>query len=46
MEWLIVLICVPLALIIYFGIIRPMLIPLTRRIPTGREYRATLGSKF
>lgn len=45
MEWLIFLICVPIALLIYFGIVRPLIIPLTHRIPTGREYRPTLGVK-
>lgn len=46
MEILILLVCVPVGMLIYFCIVRPLLIPLTQRIPTGREYRATLGTKF
>lgn len=42
---IIILFCVPVALLIYFVIVKPLLIPLTQRIPTGREYRPTL-SKF
>lgn len=34
--------CVPVGLAIYFGLVRPFLIPLDWRIPTGRAYRATL----
>lgn len=45
MRVLILLTCVPIGIAIYFVIVRPLIIPLTHRIPTGREYRPTL-SKF
>ncbi len=45
MEILILLVCVPVGMLIYFCIVRPLLIPLTQRIPTGREYRATLSAR-
>lgn len=32
------------ALAIYFGIVRPLLIPLEWQIPNGRAYRASLGA--
>lgn len=38
----ILLLCVVGGLAIYFGIVRPLAVPLSSRIPTGREYRATL----
>lgn len=28
---------------IYFAIVKPLLVPLTSRIPTGREYRPTFS---
>ncbi len=30
---------------IYFIIVRPFLMPLTQRIPTGKAYRPNLGAK-
>lgn len=45
MEVLIVLFCVPIAIGIYRVIVKPFITPLSRRIPTGKEYRATLGVK-
>lgn len=31
---------------LYFGIVRPLLIPLSWRIPTGRAYRPTFGGRY
>lgn len=43
---LVLLGCVLAGLLIYFVLVRPFVVPLTRRIPTGRQYRATLtGSR-
>lgn len=36
--------CTVAALVIHFVIVRPFLIPLTQRIPTGRAYQPTLGA--
>jgi hypothetical protein len=38
----IVLGCIALGCLIYFAIVRPLLIPIEWRIPTGKAYRATL----
>lgn len=45
MEFVIFGCCVVIGLGIYYAIVKPLLIPLTSRIPTGREYRASLGVK-
>lgn len=37
---LLLLVCSAVALGIYFMILRPFLLPLTSRIPNGRQYRA------
>lgn len=42
MNFIVLLVCIPVGLAIYFGLVRPFLIPLDWRIPTGRAYRATL----
>lgn len=39
------LVCVVVGLALYFGVVRPFVVPLTQRIPTGRAYRATLGAR-
>lgn len=36
--------CALAGLAIHFAIVRPFLLPLTERIPTGRAYRPTLGA--
>lgn len=36
--------CVVAGLVIYFGVVRPFLIPLEWQIPTGRAYRPTFGA--
>lgn len=36
---IVLLICIPAGLAIYFGIVRPLLIPIEWRIPTGKAYR-------
>lgn len=43
MNWVILLLCVPAAIGIYVLIVRPLLVPLSGRIPTGKEYRASLS---
>lgn len=43
---LVLLGCVLVGLLIYFVLVRPFVVPLTKRIPTGKAYRATLtGSR-
>lgn len=44
MNALVLLLCVPAGLAIYFLVVRPFLIPLEWRIPNGRAYRPTLGA--
>lgn len=34
--------CAALGCLIYFAIVRPLLIPIEWRIPTGKAYRASL----
>jgi hypothetical protein len=41
---LILLACVFVGLLVYFGIVRPFMIPLQWKIPTGAAYRASLGA--
>ena len=43
MMILLLLGCVAGGIAIYHVIVRPFMIPLTKRIPNGREYRASLG---
>lgn len=44
--WLVLLGCVLGGLLIYVVLVRPFVVPLTKRIPTGKCYRATLtGSR-
>lgn len=42
MILVILLLCVVTGIGIYVLIVRPLVMPLSGRIPTGREYRATL----
>lgn len=43
---LVILGCVVGGVALYFLIVRPFFVPLTKRIPTGKSYRATLtGSR-
>lgn len=35
--------CIAAGIAIYFGIVRPFMIPLEWRVPNGRAYRPTLG---
>lgn len=44
MSAIVLLLCVPAALAIYFGIVRPFLIPLEWKIPHGAAYRPTSGA--
>lgn len=38
--------CTLAGLLVYFVLVRPFVRPLTERVPTGRQYRATLtGSR-
>jgi hypothetical protein len=37
--------CLIGGLAIYFLIVRPLVMPLTQRIPTGKAYRPSLGGK-
>jgi hypothetical protein len=41
----ILVLCTVVGLAVYFGIVRPFLIPIEWKIPTGRVYRATLGAR-
>lgn len=41
----VILLCVAAGTGIYFTIVRPFMIPLEWKIPTGRAYRATLGAR-
>lgn len=45
MRVLIVLLCIPVALLI-FTIGRAILVPLTSRIPNGKEYQPTLTGAY
>jgi hypothetical protein len=45
MELLILLLCIPVGLVV-FAIGRAILVPLTSRIPTGREYQPTLTGAY
>ncbi len=38
----ILLVCIAAGVALYFGIVRPLVVPLSWRIPTGSAYRATL----
>lgn len=40
---ILLLACAVVGLAIHFVIVRPFLIPLTQKIPTGRAYRPTFG---
>lgn len=42
MSAIVLLLCVPAGLALYFLVVRPFVIPLERRIPSGRAYRPTL----
>jgi len=42
---LLFLLCCLAGLGLYFGLVRPFLIPLSRRIPTGRAYRPSFGAR-
>lgn len=44
MDTVIFLLCIVAGLGIHFAIVRPLLVPLTQKIPTGAAYRATLGA--
>lgn len=44
MDIAIFLLCTIAGLALYFGLVRPFLIPLEWRIPTGRAYMPTLGA--
>lgn len=43
MIGIILLLCVPVAIAIYALIVRPFIVPLSSRIPSGKEYRASLS---
>lgn len=43
MDAALFLLCIVGGVAIYFGLVRPFLIPLSWRIPTGKAYRASLG---
>lgn len=43
MLFVILLACSVAGVALYLLIVRPLLVPLTSRIPTGRQYRATLS---
>lgn len=43
MEIVIGLLCVIGGLAIYFGVVCHLMVPLSRKIPTGKDYRATLA---
>lgn len=44
MSAVLLLLCVPAGVAIYFLAVRPFVIPLEWRIPTSRAYRPTLGA--
>jgi hypothetical protein len=44
MSGLLFVLCCAAGLGLYFGVVRPFFIPLSWRIPTGRAYRANLGT--
>lgn len=42
MTFVILALCIVAGLAIYWWIVRPIMVPLSARIPTGREYKASL----
>lgn len=48
MEIMILIGCAAIGVAAYFGVVKPLIlffVPLTKRIPTGKEYRPTIGAR-